>query len=474
MGRKAIKRRIFGFVLGILVMINSLFVPAEVRASGSYNSASSLSYAKDHWNDGVGLCSEFVSNCLTAGGCSAWSTSCTALRRQLVNSGLGTEYELNLEADMTIKGSNYSDRLAPGDVVFYYCPGCTDGKPYIHVVLCNGIDRNGYMLAFAHNARNSGQTKYKYNSRCYACGTKISKAYVYHFNSCHNPIGCIDEVSAGYGNITVSGWALDEDSPSKGLDIHVYVGKPAAAGTSGYIISADKNRDDVDKVYGLGRNHGFSETIQVKERGTKTIYLYAINADGGENTYLGSRTVNIKEAFIMGFQKEKINIEVGETTSVQYSFKGDGIYTMSYAFETNGIAQAVAWGETDWTNGKSSIDIKGIQSGNTKLIIKLLDDNLGTLYEKSISIVVNDPKKNMDNTEDRNKEAGEKIEKEETYQESEQQGQKSVFEKAITYTEQMIDNGRKMGLSEESLKKYVKRLLEKRGWGKYVYLVDMM
>ena len=146
------------------------------------HAAASLAYAKQHWNDGKGLCAEFVSDCLKAGGISAWSRSCTALRTQLKSLRKGTLYKIPLEADRSIKASKYVGKLAAGDVVFYYCPGCTDGRPYIHAVLSNGMDANGYMKAYSHNSANSGTSKYRYSSRCYSCGTKISHAYVYHFH----------------------------------------------------------------------------------------------------------------------------------------------------------------------------------------------------------------------------------------------------------------------------------------------------
>ena len=40
---------------------------APVQAA-SYDAGAALSYASKHWNDGKGLCAEFVSDCLKAGG----------------------------------------------------------------------------------------------------------------------------------------------------------------------------------------------------------------------------------------------------------------------------------------------------------------------------------------------------------------------------------------------------------------------
>ena len=41
---------------------------SEAYAADSYNSEAALQYAREHWNDGVGLCAEFVSRCAQAAG----------------------------------------------------------------------------------------------------------------------------------------------------------------------------------------------------------------------------------------------------------------------------------------------------------------------------------------------------------------------------------------------------------------------
>ncbi len=458
MKRKAFIKKVTGILMGLAVMVSSLLAPMEVRAAEKYNAEAALEYAREHWDDGKGLCAEFVSNCIEAGGCSAWSRSCTSLRKQLLDSGMGTEYELSLETDMSIKGSNYKDKLAAGDVVFYYCPGCTDGKPYIHAVLSNGVDSNGYMTAFSHNSANSGSKKYKYSSKCYACNTKISKAYVYHFNTDSVPIGYIDMVSGGNGSITVYGWSLDKDSPEQSIDIHIYVGGPAGSGAQVFSIRADKERKDVDKAHGLGAYHGFSETIKIDARGKQDIYVYAINANGGENTFMGCRQVDIKEEYNIIFDSSQINIKENETQTVSFTFKGDGIYQM-VGEQKNEEAAQVFWSTVDWKNGRASLNVQGHKSGSDKLTIKLLNSNNEVLHKETIEIIVTAEAKVNDEIQEDNEE-------ENTTDEN--------FEKVAKYTEKMMSYARKMGLSEKTTKKYVSRLLELRGWGEYTYLVDIL
>ena len=131
---KKIRKELSVVLALVMTMMGCFFGEVKAVAAPVYDAKAALTYAAAHWNDGNGHCAEFVSNCIKQGGCPAWSRSCTDLRRQLLNSGMGTEYELKLQSDMSIKASDYEGKLAAGDVVFYYCGGCTDGKPYIHSV----------------------------------------------------------------------------------------------------------------------------------------------------------------------------------------------------------------------------------------------------------------------------------------------------------------------------------------------------
>lgn len=209
-------KKIIGFLLTLSVSIGILLFSADSVIAASYNSSAALNYAAAHWNDNVGLCAEFVSNCLSAGGCSAWSRSSSALRNQLINSGLGTEYELILNSDKSITASNYSGKLTAGDVIFYYCPGAKcSARPYVHTVLCNGADANGYVKVYAHNKANSGSKKYYYSKTCPNCGTGIYKAYVYHFKTNETPANIGTNV---YGTIiNTACWKPITYNPADGL-----------------------------------------------------------------------------------------------------------------------------------------------------------------------------------------------------------------------------------------------------------------
>lgn len=373
----------------LIASISCLSNPQNVQAAGTYNSSAALNYAAGHWNNGVGLCAEFVSECLNAGGASVYSKRATVLFEQLKSSGMGQVYEIKLCSDQSIYMPDYSGKIAAGDPVFYYCPSCDDGKAYqIHTVLCNGADSNGYMKAYSHNNANSGQTKYKYRTTCYDCNRRITTAYVYHFNNNHFPNACVDRITGGEKSIRVQGWAFDEDVSSKSVELHVYVGGPAgAANVEGYRIFANKYRADVNKVYGHGDYHGFDETISVNKTGTQEVYIYLIDANSGEPLLFDHYSVYIKKENKINFPSGTFTLNEGETKTLSFTFQGDGIHALSGSQSNGNISSK--WAGVDWSTPKANLSIKGIQAGTTTLEIWFLDTNSNTFFKDSITVKVN-------------------------------------------------------------------------------------
>ena len=111
-----------------------------------------------------------------------------------------------------------------------------------------------------------------------------------------NPFGHYERVtSPKAGQVSVRGWALDRSAPTTSLKIQIVVGGTRSTrGAEGYIIDANRRRDDVARSYpGTGSNHGFDGTINTKKRGTQQVCVYALNIGTGQDTMLGCRTVDI-------------------------------------------------------------------------------------------------------------------------------------------------------------------------------------
>ena len=314
--KKIVKRIVCGIVMiaMILSLVPKMGKVKEVEAAG-YNASAALAYASGHWNDGVGMCAQFVSNCLSAGGCSAWSANVDNLFDALKRSGMGNVYELcrNGNASIPTGGAN-AGKVSPGDVLIFQCGGRANGcsyshsTGYVHTALV-GTFSDGLVHIYQHSSARNNETCYM--NYCYL-GEKnsIAHVYVYHFGSVNNdPVGFFDSVTSESGNtIHVRGWAYDPDEPNKSISVHVYVGGYAgSADCECYPINADKTRDDVNNAYGISGKHGFDETITVKRNGDQPVYIYAINSVSGNNPQIGEKRVSIIKATTPATNNEGVN-----------------------------------------------------------------------------------------------------------------------------------------------------------------------
>ncbi len=131
-----------------------------------YKTDEALSYAAKNWNSGVGLCAEFVSRCIQAGGIDVFEPIVVNLYNAL-NGTHGTSYKLTLTNGKsgTLKMSDNEGKVGKGDPIFYYCNNC---KRYTHAIICNGVNKDGYIQDYAHNKAHNGQKQtYTY----YCCGS---------------------------------------------------------------------------------------------------------------------------------------------------------------------------------------------------------------------------------------------------------------------------------------------------------------
>lgn len=145
------------------------------KSNEIYGAQAAVSFAKEHWNDGLDVCAPFISRCLRAGGLSISSESSTALCYRLIDSGLGFGQFITINGDRTVTLPDYA---APGDVVQVLCP--YEGL-MIHSLMFVGNDENGNMKVCCHNRKNSGTYAYYVDKCCYDCTTYVEEIFFYHF-----------------------------------------------------------------------------------------------------------------------------------------------------------------------------------------------------------------------------------------------------------------------------------------------------
>jgi len=98
------------------------------------------------------------------------------------------------------------------------------------------------------------------------------------------PVGYFDSIS---DSAIAQGWALDQDTPSVSIDVHIYIGGPAGTGYPGWAVPTNVYRSDVNSQYGATGNHGFWWQLPEEyNHGTQTLYIYGINSQAGTNPQL--------------------------------------------------------------------------------------------------------------------------------------------------------------------------------------------
>ncbi len=146
------------FALGIVP-----FTSVNSAAADEYYSVSkALKYAENNWDNGIGLCADFASKCLQAGGVDIYGSTVIDLYNKLKGE-YGTAYKLKLTGGTKgkISMAENDGKLEKGDPIFYKCNYCGE---FEHVVICNGANSEGYSQDYAHNnAHNGKKTTYTYN-----------------------------------------------------------------------------------------------------------------------------------------------------------------------------------------------------------------------------------------------------------------------------------------------------------------------
>ena len=114
-----------GFVFLLVLtfaLLPNLLPCGSAQAAAVYNADYALAYAKAHWNDGKGICAEFVSDCVRAGGLNIGVEKGTGpcFRAICKASGLPAQ-PLKLNPSGYATKADNGSILAAGDVVFQWC-----------------------------------------------------------------------------------------------------------------------------------------------------------------------------------------------------------------------------------------------------------------------------------------------------------------------------------------------------------------
>ncbi len=141
-------KKIVVILLVLSLLASMAFTVNAVQFAARYDAKAAVSYAQAHWDDGVGVCDQFVKACLLAGGVDIQAGGVESLKNALVDTGLGEEHPLVISADGVHASASENPHVQPGDILFFFCEACDD---YIHTVMIAGTNEDGYLYSYGHN-----------------------------------------------------------------------------------------------------------------------------------------------------------------------------------------------------------------------------------------------------------------------------------------------------------------------------------
>lgn len=134
----------------LLVAILLPVTSVQAEAAG-YDANAAVAYAAAHWDDGVGVCDQFIKACLQAGGIDIQAGGVEPVRSALIDAGYGSAVELSQDKGSPyISWSKNSAKLSVGDILFFYC-SASDCQKNVHIAIVAGYDADDHLLAYAHN-----------------------------------------------------------------------------------------------------------------------------------------------------------------------------------------------------------------------------------------------------------------------------------------------------------------------------------
>lgn len=169
-------KRILSLFLTIVMMLSIVPLATVQSSAATYDVTKAVSFANGHWNDGVGLCAEFVSRCLSAGGISIPNKAYYSSSKQSYKNNSGTldgytnPYTCSaallvyLSEHYTIITNPSASDISVGDVVFMYSKDSSGNLKWRDGHVGIVISKSGGTPVYAaHNrATNSGRFSSSY------------------------------------------------------------------------------------------------------------------------------------------------------------------------------------------------------------------------------------------------------------------------------------------------------------------------
>ena len=228
--------RFLSLLLALCLTAGLCTVLATPAGAASYDAGAAVAYADEHWDDGKGLCDQFVKACLRAGGINISSGSVMGVYRELLN--YGSSYRLTMRKDGYCYAEDNPGIVAPGDVVFFECSQHKTANLKVHTGIVTNIAANGRVQYSQHNGAYHNLDLGKFKDASGHKGSSISY-HVVHLEG--GAVSRAVSVAFSEGNMTVSAGAA-----SAYISIPVSIARTAAGApptSLGYeVFTADGGR----------------------------------------------------------------------------------------------------------------------------------------------------------------------------------------------------------------------------------------
>ena len=393
------KNRIKKSLSLLLAVIMLLCAVPMSGSAATYNVTAAVNFANAHWNDGIGLCAEFVSRCLNAGGISIpnYSYYSSGTKSYENNSGTLGSYTnpytcsasllLYLSEKYKIISNPSNSDIDVGDVVFMYSMSngqlrWRDG----HVGLC--VKKvNGAPKYAAHNkAQSAGGF-----SSSYPC-TYVAK--VSSSSQTHTVNSSYDKNFTAYPKAKITAGNIYDAN-------HNQISSTAWIGTSDKCTINEVYTDGCCKV-----------SYPLDSGGTKTVYskisLFNVHTHSykenyesahphkkymkcscgdwyytGATTYLSSCSACNPTKVV--FDKDSISLGLSKNKTAQVTATISGNYS-HWICEWDGNTIEV---DKNQSGNKIVMTISSRTAGTSHLSLKAQDQNYKTIAESAIDVCVN-------------------------------------------------------------------------------------
>ena len=395
-------------VLSIFVAVVMLFtvVPlGSITASAAtYSASSAVSFANSHWNDGVGLCAEFVSRCLAAGGISIPNSAYYSTSQQSYQNNSGTlgSYRnpytcsaallLYLSQNYPIITNPSSSQISVGDVVFMYGGSSGQWKDgHVGIVISTS---GGVPVYAAHNkATNTGKFSSSYPCTYVAKmnGTitthKVNSSYGTNFTAYpKSKITAENIFDENHNMVSSTAWIGTTDKCT------IYEVYTDGCCKLSYPLDSGGSRTVYSKI-SLFNTHTHSYTgarLQEPDHPhviTQRCVDYA--TCGGyivTGEYGQSKTCQQCWYASFDFSTSSVTLKVGESKTISATINGYWPDTMVGVFDYDTSRIAV-------TTGQNTITFKGLKTGTCTLKLIIYSDSSKShiIGSKSVTVTVSDP-----------------------------------------------------------------------------------